>query len=125
MTTWLAMLALVMHALAPAMAQAVVTGSGNSDWVEVCSVSGLVWVKTVAPADGSLGKKQGGGHPMADGAMPCPWCSLHGGAAGLPPAFQIGHDGAAPPAWWPVQRARITATAVWVGALARAPPQLS
>jgi len=42
---WLAILALLAGALSPTLAQAMVTGSDRADWLEVCSVSGMVWVK--------------------------------------------------------------------------------
>ena len=46
--TWLAMLAMVMGALAPTVAQAVVASQGGAGWVQVCSASGMVWVQADA-----------------------------------------------------------------------------
>ncbi len=44
-TAWLAMLALVMSALAPTVSQAVVMSSDRADWLEVCTTTGVMWVK--------------------------------------------------------------------------------
>jgi hypothetical protein len=74
---WLAIWALLVAALWPALVQAVVGGAGKSEWIEVCSASGMVWVK----ADGSSEPQD---HPAQDKAGHCDWCSLHT-AAGLPP----------------------------------------
>jgi hypothetical protein len=116
-TAWLAMAAVALAALAPAVAQAVVSGSGNSDWVEVCSVSGMVWVKTDASDT-----RHDAGSPLADAGMKCPWCGLHGGVAGLPPQTEARHLLAAGPALLPGARNLPKVCAVWLGASARAPP---
>ena len=121
------MLALVMSALAPTLAHAWVAAADEGQWIEVCSASGMVWLKGDA-ADGLNGIDQGVSDqdaPMADMGKHCPWCSFHGAAAGLPPAlgpvhlsssdtqfFPLGSDGA-PPAQ--AQR----------GIQARAPPTAS
>jgi hypothetical protein len=81
---WLAMCVMVFGALAPTLAQAMVAASDNDQWVEICSASGMVWLKAdgsdvtgaVAPAQGA---------PMGDMGKHCPWCGFHGAAAGLPP----------------------------------------
>ena len=115
----LAMLALVLSALAPTLAQAVVASSDRSDWVQVCSASGMVWVRLDATTQAPEGL------PAADMGTPCPWCQLHSPGAGLPPAvpavvpvallptFPIGLMAVAPP------------PGVWTAAAARAPPRLS
>ncbi len=74
---WLAIWALLVAALWPALVQAAVAGSDKSGWIEVCSASGMVWVK----ADGSSEPQD---HPASDASSHCNWCSLHGGG-GLPP----------------------------------------
>ncbi|HEX5739389.1 MAG TPA: DUF2946 family protein [Hydrogenophaga sp.] len=79
---WLATLALLLGALAPAVAQGLVEARGESGWVQVCSASGMMWVQLDADATGG---KTTSGEPMADGAGHCPWCKLGGGASGLPP----------------------------------------
>jgi len=78
---WLAIWALLVAALWPALVQATVGGADKADWIEVCSHSGMVWVK----ADGS---SESEGHAGADASQHCPWCSLHGGS-GLPPTDAV------------------------------------
>ena len=81
-TAWLAALALVMGALAPTVAQAMVAGGDRADWLEVCSVSGMVWVNADTGESGD--RQPDGGAPMGGGSQHCAWCTLHGGATGLP-----------------------------------------
>ena len=45
LTAWVALLALVFGALAPTVTQAMVAGGDRADWLQVCSVSGMVWVQ--------------------------------------------------------------------------------
>ena len=117
-TTWLALLAVVLGALAPTVAQAVVASSDRAPWVEVCSVSGMVWVKA------DTGERAGAEHdgPMRDAAQHCAWCSLHGGAAGLPPLITVAEPAPRqndlPPAFY---RA-VTLSGTWAPPQARAPP---
>lgn len=120
LTAWVALFALVFGALAPTVTQAMVAGGERADWLEVCSVSGMVWVKADT---GEVAE------PMPDGSAPsdsasqhCPWCTLHGGAAGLPvvhssPALPLRLTDL-PPAFY---RAPLGAT-VWASAQSRAPP---
>jgi hypothetical protein len=74
---WLAIWALLVAALWPALVQAAVVGTDKSGWIEVCSASGMVWVK----ADGSSESQD---HLAKDAASHCNWCQLHSGG-GLPP----------------------------------------
>ncbi|WP_066273591.1 DUF2946 domain-containing protein [Hydrogenophaga palleronii] len=117
---WLAMLAMVLGALAPTLAQAVVAAQGGPGWMQVCSASGMVWVQTDAQgdlADMDVGKS------MADASRHCPWCQLHG-AAGLPPAPLAVTDLAAPTAA-PLWRASVDEPATfWPAAPSRAPPRV-
>ncbi len=115
-TAWLAMLALVLSVLAPTLAQAVAASSDRSDWVQVCSVSGMVWVKSDGASPVSSGS------PMADMGMQCPWCQLHSPAAGLPPALvslAVSAALAQPPG---DAMAAAPPPGVWTAAPARAPP---
>lgn len=82
---WLTMLAMAVGALAPALAQAVAASADDARWVELCTASGMVWMK--ADADAAVGLADTSTLPAGEQAAPaCPWCLLHGGAAGLPPA---------------------------------------
>lgn len=119
LTAWLAMLAMVLAALAPTLAQAVVASSDRSDWVQICSATGMVWVQ----ADHAPGDPDGA--PLADMGMQCPWCSLHSPAAGLPPALVTG---AASNLQTPLPGGFMAAApplALWIAAPARAPPFVS
>jgi hypothetical protein len=80
---WLAMCVMVFGALAPAVAQAMVSASDRGPWIEVCGASGMVWIK----AEGVAGAGDQMPEPdssMGDMVKHCPWCSIHGGAAALP-----------------------------------------
>jgi Protein of unknown function (DUF2946) len=121
-TAWLAMLALVMGALAPTVAQAMVSGGDRADWLEVCSVSGMVWVNADTGESGD--RQPDSGAPMVAGQH-CAWCTLHGGAAGLP-ALSVGTALTArltdlPPAFYLAPMA----ASVWMPALSRGPPRVS
>jgi hypothetical protein len=117
---WLAMLAMVLGALAPTVAQAVVVAQGGQGWVQVCSASGMVWVQTDAleVAGEATGQK-----PMADASRHCPWCSLQG-AAGLPPDVSPQPLAPAPRAERPLAPPVASAPSThWPAAPSRAPPQ--
>jgi Protein of unknown function (DUF2946) len=120
-TAWLAMLALVLGALAPTVTQAVVSGGERDGWVQICSVSGMVWVKADASSAGA--QQPASGAP--DAGQHCAWCTLHGGAAGLPEA-NLGSPLLArltdfPPAFYLAPMA----ASVWMPALSRGPPSVS
>ena len=119
LTAWLAMLALVLAALAPALAQAAVAGSDRGDWVQICSATGMVWVQ----ADHAASDPENA--PVADMGMPCPWCSLHSPATGLPPAPASGLALAAPESLGRDVTAAAPPVGMWIAAPARAPPLVS
>lgn len=120
------MLAMVLGALAPTVAHAWVAAADEGQWIEVCSASGMVWLKAGA-LDGSEdpATDTGTDMPMADMSAHCPWCSFHGPSAALPPVAPetaaIVQAGYAMPGWrdqaWLHQQVTI--------ALARAPPVAS
>lgn len=120
LTAWVALLALLFGALAPTVTQAMVAGGDRADWLQVCSVSGMVWVQ--ADTGEVRDQQPDGGSPMGDASQHCPWCTLHGGVAGLPPApHSIDLPPRLtdlPPAFY---RAPLAAT-VWAPAQSRAPP---
>lgn len=117
-TTWLALLAMVLGALAPTVAQAMVASSERSDWVEVCSVSGMVWVQL--DADSASDEPAA---PDSAVSMHCPWCTLHGGAAGLPSA-EVQVQPLKLPASPLLSQVTVWPTpGIWAVAQARAPPQ--
>lgn len=79
------MCAMVFGAMAPTVAQAMVATSEKGQWIEVCSASGMVWLKTDGTtfAAAVVPDQE---KPMTDMGKHCPWCSFHGSPAGLPPA---------------------------------------
>ena len=109
--TWLTLWALVWGACLPTVSQAVVHSTDRSQWVEVCTSTGMVWVQ----ADDS-------GSPTADHAG-CIWCLLaHGGLAtphppSLPDLLPLGSH--ARPA---CPLAALSIARAWPPAQARAPP---
>lgn len=115
------MLAMVLSALAPTLAHAWVAAADDGQWIEVCSASGMVWLR----ADGAGTSADAAGStdmPMGDMAQHCPWCSTHGTTTGVPSGAPLAVVAAqvreALPAWlggaFPEQAVP--------GALARAPP---
>lgn len=116
---WLAIVALLLGALAPTIAQARMGGGERADWLEICTTTGMVWVKADT---GELAQKIDGQPAGFDASPHCPWCTLHGGASGLPPVVVMpqlpGPQAELPPAFY---RAPMTGT-VWATARSRAPP---
>ncbi len=78
LTSWIAVLALVMAALAPSVSGAISAGPGAS-WVEICTSIGAKWAQAEgasqdeAPASGTV-------HAFEH----CPFCSLHLDALPIP-----------------------------------------
>jgi hypothetical protein len=115
-TAWLAMLALVMSALAPTVSQAVVMSSDRADWLEVCTTTGVMWVKadSATTDEGTL--------PMVGHEQGCDICTHT--VTGAPPVL-LGIDTAviAPPSAQPHSRVSSAHPAVlWAPAQSRAPP---
>ena len=118
-TAWLAMLALVMSALAPTVSQAVVMSSERGDWLEVCTTTGVMWVKadSAAADDGTM--------PMAGHEQGCYICTHT--VTGAPPVLT---GITAPVMGQPSLRfdslASSAHTAVpWAAAQSRAPPRFA
>ncbi|WAC72962.1 DUF2946 family protein [Roseateles sp. SL47] len=105
-TSWVALLALLMMSLAPLVSQAM---GANRAWLEVCGATGPKWVRVGvdlgarlsaeahADADADAGVTAdadlGGvdspspGQPFAADPMGhCPYCSLHADTLGMPPS---------------------------------------
>lgn len=121
---WVTMLAMVLGALAPTVAHALVAAKGGTDWVEVCSASGMVWVQADAiDGKGSNGLGDGGGEKsLADAPRHCPLFNLHG-TAGLPPP-PLQPMALAPRAGQPLAPFQPVLTAAfWPASQSRAPPQ--
>jgi hypothetical protein len=115
-TAWIALLAVCFGALAPTLSQAALklNGDGAGHWVQVCSASGVTWVR----ADTG---EQAGEHP-AEAALTCPWGVITGGAAGLPPVHALALPEAAPQPVPLAQAQRGQQAPASAHAPARAPP---
>lgn len=74
--TWLTLLSLGLGTLAPTLAHAVPRAGGAAAWVQVCSSTGMFWVR----ADGEAGDPV-----AAERLVACAWCDLHGGTVAPPP----------------------------------------
>ncbi len=117
---WIAILAVLMGAVAPAISQAR-HKAGSSDWVYVCTPRGAKWLSAGEPVpDG-----QAPGSPIAHLFEHCPYCSLHAAGLGMPPATlelaELPH-GHAP------HRCCVVAAPsrlIWLGALSRGPPAIA
>lgn len=77
LTSWVACLAILMSVLAPTLSLAF--GSSAMDWSQICST-------TNTTADATLSRDSRQPTPVAHVFEHCPYCSLHGHLAGLPPA---------------------------------------
>jgi hypothetical protein len=115
-TTWLAMLALVMSALAPTVSQALVLSSERADWLEVCTTTGVMWVKADSAAAGDSSV------PMAGHEQGCDICTHT--ISGAPPVLTvIATPAIAQRSAQPQALASSAHTAVlWAPAQSRAPP---
>jgi Protein of unknown function (DUF2946) len=120
LTSWIAVLALLMAALAPSISHALQAKTGAS-WIEVCTSIGAKWVQ---PDGGSTDQapSSGGAHPFEH----CPYCSLQANTIAVPaapvalvPAPSLSH--LLPTAFLPAPRTLFS----WVSAQPRAPPQFS
>lgn len=118
LTSWIAVLAILLASLAPALSHALATSTGTS-WVEICTTQGSKWIQ--AGEDGSE-RSPASAHVLDH----CPCCSLHAPTLGLPPAtllgqlpLQLSHE---------VPRAFLFAPRTlhaWLSAQPRAPPLFS
>ena len=117
--SWIAVLAILMSALAPAVSHALGT-AGTASWIEVCTSQGSKWVQ-------SNDEPGGDSAPGAEHALEhCPYCSIHPNAVGIPPAPlqalpAAGLAHAVPQAFLAAPRT----LHAWVSAQPRAPPQFS
>jgi hypothetical protein len=124
LTAWLAALALMLGGLLPVLSHAVVTTPANGQgWVEVCTVSGMAWVKQAADTAAADTERVHSlpGSPFA--LEGCDWCATHNPLTGLP---QLASLLAAPPVFGPgVPPGFLHAPRplfVWAAAHSRAPP---
>jgi hypothetical protein len=120
LTSWLAILALLMAALAPSISHALGSKFGPS-WVEVCTPSGAKWVQAGSGA-GDEAPATSGAHPLEH----CPYCSLHANDIAVPAASVASAPLLLPAHDLPIAFLAAPRTLyAWVSAQPRAPPQFS
>lgn len=128
LSTWIAILAILLNALMPTLSVALErprAPSGNSGWIEVCSTQGTFWVR-LAP-DGQLleqtTRPPENTAPAAQHGEHCLYCLSHAGSFGLAPSSYAGLPAVPPrnPALGDGLTATFTAYA-WRAPAARAPP---
>jgi hypothetical protein len=114
--SWIAVLAVLMASLAPAISHALAT-DGSKAWIEVCTAQGSKWLQ----GDGAPGEDPapGAGHALEH----CPYCKLHPNVLGVPPTpptalLASGPASAAPRALLAAPHTR----QAWASAQPRAPP---
>lgn len=117
--SWIAILAILMASLAPAISHAVGTSSPTS-WTDICTSTGA---KRVSVDGDAAGKRSipGAAHLLEH----CPSCSLHGDTLGMPPAPAATMTIVLMPAEVPAAFLHAERTlGVWASAQPRAPPVL-
>ncbi|MDA8256157.1 MAG: DUF2946 family protein [Betaproteobacteria bacterium] len=118
-TAWIAIFAILLAALAPAVARAWLSPQQAMPWTEICSVAGPQGAMDAAPLPGS------GQH---DGALfkHCPFCLNHAGQFALPPpAHDLLPPAAAGSEGIPSSVAISVPRFIRVAAEPRAPPAIS
>ena len=119
-SSWIAVLAVLMAALAPSVSHALNAKSG-SPWVEICSAVGAKWVQPDdAPADEI--PVPAGMHALEH----CPYCTPHADALAIPAAPSAALASATPGDESPLALpAAPSPPRAWLNAPPRAPPTLS
>jgi len=116
---WLALAAMLMSALAPAVSQAIAATAPVAPAAllgEICSIDGQRGPPSARDEGGA------GSAPVPHAHEKCPYCSLHGGP-GVPPAAVVPSIAprAAQTHWFAPSRP-IACAAAWPAAQSRAPP---
>ncbi|MDO8178027.1 MAG: DUF2946 domain-containing protein [Undibacterium sp.] len=119
-TTWIAIFAILLSALAPSISSALTMRNASSPgWSEICSASNVY-------SSANKMSKKASGTSDAHESKHCPFCLPHAGNFALPPAVMpccavaAGHD-AFPPLYYQAPSLLFS----WVTANPRGPPQLS
>jgi hypothetical protein len=120
LTSWMAVLAILMAALAPSISHALESKNGPS-WVEICTSVGAKWVNAGGDA-GDEAPSFPGAHPQEH----CPYCSLHVNAIAIPAAPVAVFPVLLPAGDFPIAFLAAPRTLhAWVSAQPRAPPRFS
>ncbi|WP_185975033.1 DUF2946 family protein [Tepidimonas thermarum] len=116
---WLALLAMLWVALAPALAATALGDRPGTQRVQICTSTGMAWVTLDAVGDSA----------PSDGAaatVACDWCLLHGGPALPPSAAGVGLPiDADPPALADAAAGTLVPPLAWWRPQPHAPPLLS
>lgn len=130
-SAWVALVLVVVQAMLPVLSHAVVSQAAQEQgWVEVCTVSGMAWVRltsTAAPTDVADAADESAPSPLSSlASRGCEWCATHHPLTALPPASFASPIAASnwashPPAFFHAPRL----LAVWASAHSRAPPVLA
>jgi hypothetical protein len=89
LSSWIAILAIVLNALVPTVSVAFEkgrSGHSGSDWIEVCSTQGSTWVRL--GSDGAVLEKtdqKPADAPASAHGGHCPYCLTHAASFALPP----------------------------------------
>ena len=113
-SSWIAILAILLGALAPAISHAL--ASPGKGWVEVCTAQGTIWVAGDEAGDNKSSK-------TTDEAKHCAYCSFHAHALGILPSAATALP--VPALSEAVPRAFLSAPRTlhaWANAQPRAPP---
>jgi hypothetical protein len=78
---WLASVAIVFSALAPAISHAMSAGQDNGSWQEICSATGNKWILVTADMDIKSPVKNTDSKPAS--MQHCPYCITHAGSFAL------------------------------------------
>jgi hypothetical protein len=131
LTAWLAAWAVLLGSLLPVLSHAVVAHTaGENGWVEVCTVSGMAWVRQADDASASASNSQtpqpGDAGGTLAGMGSCDWCATHAPITGLPSLNAVAHLPAlALPAFPPAFLQTPRTPSVWATAQTRGPPALA
>lgn len=119
LTAWFALWTVVLGALLPAVAQAAWRTQDRADWVEICTSTGMLWVKIEGARHGEADPTTTQGTGMS-----CPWClSPHGGPALVPESRQPALEAHPLQERPPTRLLAAPAEPRWPSAHARAPPR--
>ena len=123
---WITLWSLVLGAVLPAAAHAVAAVRAPGQVLDICSATGIVRTVVDTEGNGSNGSDSTSGTNGTTGldySQHCPWCTVHAGAAGLPPepaAFVAVAVATGYLADWPVG---VVVAPGWRPGIPRAPPR--
>jgi hypothetical protein len=121
----LALVAMLWLAGLPTLSQALTSATGQTRWVEVCTAQGM---RLLAVSEAAAAAGEDPVPPMSTDLSVghCSFCSLAGGALGLPPTHEQAWLGARADALpWPPSPVPRAGTPQWGSAQPRAPPACS